>query len=100
MFLLSLVRPHARHQRLRGYACLREREVAHTPACHQDGVVSETHRLRDKAAHVREVAKALTDRPARAALRDLADDLERQASELEREQHKQGMQENPASDTR
>jgi hypothetical protein len=59
--------------------------------------VSEKQRLRDKAAHTRDIAWALTDRPARAALEALADDLERQASVLEREEHEQGMQDNPAS---
>jgi hypothetical protein len=48
--------------------------------------VSEGQRLRDKAAHAREMAWALTDRHARAALEALAGELEQQASVLEREE--------------
>jgi hypothetical protein len=46
--------------------------------------VTKAHKLRDEAFHARDLAWALTDEHARAALEDLACELERQALELER----------------
>ncbi|HWE72137.1 MAG TPA: hypothetical protein VG328_03190 [Stellaceae bacterium] len=60
--------------------------------------MSEAQRLRDKAFHAREVALALTDKHACAALEALADEFEAQATELERrEQGARGEQNKPAS---
>ena len=64
-------------------ACPPEERVAHTPACYQDGIVSEAQKLRDKAAHAREMAAPLTDAHACAALQALALELEQQALDLE-----------------
>jgi hypothetical protein len=48
--------------------------------------VGEAEKLRDKALHARGLALALTDAHARAALQAMADELERQAVELERQE--------------
>jgi hypothetical protein len=45
--------------------------------------VSEAQKLRDKAAHAREMAAPLTDAHACAALQALALELEQQALDLE-----------------
>jgi len=57
--------------------------------------VSETHKLRAKAVHARELAWALADEHARAALEALAVEFEQLAAELEAQD--QGGQEQPAS---
>jgi len=77
------------------YACPPEERVAHPPACYQDGIVSEAQRLREKAAHAREMAGPLTDAHAHAALQSLASELEQQALDLERQE--QSGQRRPAS---
>jgi hypothetical protein len=59
--------------------------------------VSEAGKLREKASHAREVAWALTDEHARAALEALADELEVQAAELDRQEQNQGSQTHPTS---
>lgn len=46
--------------------------------------MSEAQKLRDKAAHARQLAWALTDAHARAALEAMASEFERLALELER----------------
>ena len=48
--------------------------------------MSEAKKLRDKAAHVRALAWALTDEHASAALEALAVELETQAVDLERQE--------------
>lgn len=47
--------------------------------------MSEAQKLRDKAFHARELALALPDAHARAALEALAAEYEQQALELERQ---------------
>ena len=47
--------------------------------------MSEAGKLRDKATHARELAWGMTDDHARAALEALADELEVQEAELERQ---------------
>jgi len=57
--------------------------------------VSEARKLRDKAVHARELAWALADEHARAALEAMAIEFERQAAELEAQE--QSGRERPAS---
>ena len=57
--------------------------------------MSEAQKLRDKAVHARDLAWALTDEHACAALEALAVEFERQATELEAQD--QSGQERPAS---
>jgi len=57
-----------------------------TPACYQDGVVSEIDRLRNRAEHVRWLARWIADQRAEEAFEDLANDLDRQVAEIERQQ--------------
>ena len=45
--------------------------------------MSEAQKLRAKALHVRELAMAMTDAHAIGALKAFADELERQADELD-----------------
>ena len=80
-------------------ACPPEERVAHTPACYQDGIVSEAQKLRDKAAHAREMAAPLTDAHACAALQALASELEQQALDLEHKEQRAHKGQVPRSDT-
>ena len=48
--------------------------------------MSEIERLRDQAAHARRLAEGITDMHALASLHAYADELERMASEIERQQ--------------
>ena len=57
--------------------------------------MSETQRLRDRAAHARDLAWGLSDEHARGALEALATELELQATELE---HKEQVQERKEQD--
>jgi hypothetical protein len=46
-------------------------------------MASDSERLRDQAAHARTLAMGITDTHARAALNAYAEELERQAAELD-----------------
>jgi hypothetical protein len=59
--------------------------------------VSEAQKLRDKAFHARDLARALTDKYACAALETLAAEFETQAIELERQNRATGGQDKPVS---
>ena len=48
--------------------------------------MSDALKLRQKALHVRELARALSDAHASAALEALADEFDLQAAELEQQQ--------------
>jgi hypothetical protein len=59
--------------------------------------VSEAQKLRDKAFHARDLARALTDKQASAALEALAAEFEAQALELERQNPGTGEQDKTIS---
>ena len=48
--------------------------------------MSEIDRLRNRAEHVRWLARWITDQRAEEAFEDLANDLDRQVAEIERQQ--------------
>jgi hypothetical protein len=48
--------------------------------------VSEIDRLRNHAEHARWLARSITDQRAQEGLEDLADDLDRRAAVIERQQ--------------
>ena len=58
--------------------------------------MSEAQALRDRAAYARELAHALTDARARAALEALAREFEQLAVDLDRQEKQQGAK-NPPS---
>jgi hypothetical protein len=62
--------------------------------------LSEAQKLRDKAAHARQLAESLTDPHARGALEALAGELDQQANDLEAQERDQDKENKPSrSDT-
>jgi hypothetical protein len=60
--------------------------------------VSEAQKLRDKAAHTRQMAWSLTDQHARGALEALAGELDQQANDLDAQARDQDKVNTPSRD--